>query len=62
MAVDLDGAFFCCQAAGKVMAEAGQGSIINITSLSDLLGYANEAAYRAAKGGLTMLTRTLAVE
>lgn len=62
MAVDLDGAFYCCQAAGKAMAEAGKGSIINITSLSGLLGYANEAAYCAAKGGLTMLTRALAVE
>ncbi|HJO62242.1 MAG TPA: SDR family oxidoreductase [Desulfobacterales bacterium] len=28
MAVDLDGAFFCCQAAGKVMAEAGHGDDI----------------------------------
>lgn len=62
MAVDLDGAFYCCQAAGKAMAETGQGSIINITSLSGLLGYANETAYCAAKGGLTMLTRALAVE
>ncbi len=44
------------------MAEAGQGSIINITSLSDLLGYANETVYCTAKGRLTMLTRTLAVE
>lgn len=62
MAVDLDGAFYCCRAAGKAMADAGQGSIINITSLSGLLGYANESAYCAAKGGLTMLTRALAVE
>jgi NAD(P)-dependent dehydrogenase (short-subunit alcohol dehydrogenase family) len=62
MAVDLDGAFYCCQAAGRAMLETGRGSIINITSLSGLLGYANEAAYCAAKGGLTMLTRALAAE
>ncbi|NOX61046.1 MAG: glucose 1-dehydrogenase [Chloroflexi bacterium] len=62
MAIDLDGAFYCCQAAGRVMKEMGGGSIINITSLSGLLGYANQAAYAAAKGGLTMLTRALAVE
>jgi NAD(P)-dependent dehydrogenase (short-subunit alcohol dehydrogenase family) len=62
MAVDLDGAFYCCQAAGRAMVETGRGSIINITSLSGLLGYANEAAYCAAKGGLTMLTRALAAE
>lgn len=62
LAVDLDGAFYCCQAAGQVMAAAGRGAIINITSLSGLLGYADQAAYCAAKGGLTMLTRALAVE
>lgn len=62
VAVDLDGAFYCCQAAGRVMAHQGKGAIINITSLSGLLGYADQAAYCAAKGGLTMLTRALAVE
>jgi len=62
MSIDLDGAFYCCQAAGRVMKEGGRGSIINITSLSGMLGYANQAAYCASKGGLTMLTRALAVE
>ena len=62
LAIDLDGAFYCCQAAGRAMAQAGQGAIINITSLSGLLGFANEVAYAAAKGGLNMLTRALAVE
>ena len=62
MSINLDGAFYCCQAAGRVMKKTGRGSIINITSLSGLLGYANETAYCAAKGGLTMLTRALAVE
>jgi NAD(P)-dependent dehydrogenase (short-subunit alcohol dehydrogenase family) len=62
LAVDLDGAFYCCQAAGRAMAEAGKGSIVNITSMSGMLGYADQAAYCAAKGGLTLLTRALAVE
>ena len=62
LAVDLDGAFFCCQAAARPMAKAGRGAIINVTSISGLLGYADQAAYCAAKGGLTMLTRALAVE
>lgn len=61
-AVDLDGAFYCCQAAARAMMKSGRGAIINITSLSGMLGYANQAAYCAAKGGLTMLTRALAVE
>ncbi len=62
IAVDLDGAFYCCQAAGRAMINGGGGAIINITSLSGMLGYANQAAYCAAKGGLTMLTRALATE
>ena len=62
VSIDLDGAFYCCQAAGRVMREQGGGSIINITSISGLLGYADQSAYCAAKGGLTMLTRALAVE
>ncbi len=62
LSIDLDGAFYCSQAAGRVMQEAGGGVIINITSMSGMLGYANQAAYAAAKGGLTMLTRALAVE
>jgi NAD(P)-dependent dehydrogenase (short-subunit alcohol dehydrogenase family) len=62
LTVDLDGAFFCCQAAARSMVGAGKGAIINVTSISGLLGYADQAAYCAAKGGLTMLTRALAVE
>jgi 2-deoxy-D-gluconate 3-dehydrogenase len=63
VAVDLDGAFYCSQAAARRMVERGAGgAIVNVTSLSGLLGYADQAAYCAAKGGLTMLTRALAVE
>ena len=62
VAVNLDGTFYCSQAAGKQMADAGKGSIINITSISGLLGYADQAAYCRSKGGITMLTRALAVE
>jgi len=62
ISTDLDGVFFACQAAGTVMIQQHGGSIVNISSLSGSLGYVNEVAYSAAKGGVNMLTKSLAVE
>jgi NAD(P)-dependent dehydrogenase (short-subunit alcohol dehydrogenase family) len=51
------------QAANRVMqAQAGGGSIVNITSVSGLRPSPGTAAYGAAKAGLLSLTQTLAVE
>lgn len=44
------------------MLAAGQGSIINIASVTGLLGIADRATYNASKRGLIGLTRTLAAE
>ncbi|MGI8690127.1 MAG: SDR family NAD(P)-dependent oxidoreductase [Thermomicrobiales bacterium] len=60
--VDLNGAFYCCQAAGRVMIGQGSGSIITVASLSGMFGHKHEVAYAAAKGGVIQLTRGLAVE
>lgn len=63
LAVDLDGYFFGCQAAARVMVQAGRGGkIINVASINHRLGLKNLAAYDAAKGGVVALSRTLAVE
>lgn len=62
MAIDLDGVFYGCVAAARAMIPRGGGSIINVSSVSGVLGYAGQAAYCAAKGGVNMLTRALAVE
>jgi len=60
--VDLTGAFYCNRAAGRVMRDAGYGRIVNIASTAGVAGGTGRAAYGAAKGGVIMLTRVLAVE
>lgn len=62
LGVDLKGAFLCTQAAGKWMRDNGGGSIINISSVHEEIPMVGNAAYCAAKGGLMMLMRTVAVE
>jgi NAD(P)-dependent dehydrogenase (short-subunit alcohol dehydrogenase family) len=62
IAVNLDGAYHCTQAALPKMIEAGWGRIVNISSVAGLTGYAYVTAYCAAKHGLIGLTRALAVE
>ena len=64
MALNLDGVFFCAQAEGRVMLEAGYGKIINTASMSaHIVNYPqHQAAYNASKAGVLHLTRTLAAE
>lgn len=60
--VNLTGVFLTCKHAGQMMLEAGAGSIINITSVAGRVGLVRTTAYCAAKGGVEMLTRQLALE
>ena len=60
--VDLSGTFYINRACGRVMAACGYGRIINMSSTAGLVGGTGRAAYGAAKGGVIMLTRVLAVE
>lgn len=62
IAVDLKGAFLCAQAAARQMAKRGKGTIINISSVHEDLPFPGYAAYCAAKGGLRMFCRDLALE
>lgn len=62
MAVNARGVFLACQQAGRQMAEAGGGRIINILSTAAAQGFAYESAYCASKGAALLLTRVLAVE
>ncbi len=57
---NLKGAFFCAQAAARHM-PAG-GSIVNLCSLTSVVGVPGAAAYGASKSGLAGLTRALAAE
>jgi NAD(P)-dependent dehydrogenase (short-subunit alcohol dehydrogenase family) len=60
--VNLTGTFKCCRAAGRRMAAAGGGSVVNLASTLGLVGFPGTAAYVASKGGVVTLTRALAVE
>jgi NAD(P)-dependent dehydrogenase (short-subunit alcohol dehydrogenase family) len=60
--VNLTGPFLLCRAFGRMMLEAGGGSIVNVASIAGLRGVADRAAYNASKHGLIGLTRTLAAE
>jgi NAD(P)-dependent dehydrogenase (short-subunit alcohol dehydrogenase family) len=60
--INLRGTFFGCREAGKRMARAGSGVIINITSVSGYRGRASVGHYAAAKHGVVGLTKSLAVE
>ncbi len=61
--VDLKGPFLCSQAAAREMVKRGQGgTIINISSVHEDLAFPGYASYCAAKGGLRMLCRDLALE
>jgi len=62
MDVLLSGAFYGCQAAGRVMRDQGGGSIINMASVNGLVSQPRRAVYATAKAGLIMLTRVLAAE
>lgn len=63
MDVNQKGVFFGCQAAVEEMTDQeGGGSIINMSSVAGLIGLDNSSLYCTSKGGVTNLTRQLAVE
>jgi len=62
IAVDLRGTFFFCQQALRHMVEQRAGAIINISSVHTQGSLAGAAPYAAAKGGVSAMTRALAVE
>ncbi len=57
---NLKGAFFCAQAAARLMLSGGV--IINICSLTSEVGVPGATAYTSSKSGLQGLTRALSVE
>jgi NAD(P)-dependent dehydrogenase (short-subunit alcohol dehydrogenase family) len=59
---NLTGTLYACQVFGRKMIERRRGRIINIGSLSSLLGLHEAAAYAASKSAVAGLTRSLAVE
>jgi NAD(P)-dependent dehydrogenase (short-subunit alcohol dehydrogenase family) len=57
---NLTGAFMCSQTVIKFMKKQKNGSIINMTSINAEIGFPNNPAYIASKGGLKMLTKSFA--
>lgn len=59
---NLRGALLCARAVATHLRDAGGGSIVNVGSVFGAVGVADHAAYAATKGGITGLTKALAVE
>ncbi|MEV5709638.1 SDR family oxidoreductase [Actinoallomurus sp. NPDC052274] len=63
MRVNLRGMFLVAQAVSRAMVAAGtRGAIVNMSSTNGLGGEAEYAHYNASKGGVLLLTKTMAVE
>jgi len=60
--VDLTGPFIMAKTVARGMVERGHGKIINMCSMMSELGRDTVSAYASAKGGLKMLTRSMATE
>ena len=60
ISVNLTALFNCCQIVAEFMFKNKKGSIVNITSLGAKFGFPNNPAYVASKGGVKMLTKSLA--
>ncbi len=60
--INLVGSFVISREVAKAMKESGGGSIVNIASVSGLVGSLGRTAYGSSKGGVIQMTRILAVE
>lgn len=60
--VNLTGMFLVCQRVARTMVEQGSGVILMTSSTNGLVGEDKYAHYNASKGGVTLLTKSLAIE
>ena len=59
--VNLKGSFLVGQAVARVMAAAGRGAIVNMSSVNGTLAIPTIASYNVSKGGINQLTRVMAL-
>jgi NAD(P)-dependent dehydrogenase (short-subunit alcohol dehydrogenase family) len=59
--IDLDSVFLGCKYAIQHIAASGGGAIVNISSISGIIGGYNTAAYNSAKAGVRLLTKSVAL-
>jgi NAD(P)-dependent dehydrogenase (short-subunit alcohol dehydrogenase family) len=64
LSVNLDGVFLCAKHVGRQMLDRGEGRIVNVASMSgiDVNVPQKQASYNSTKAGVSMLTKSLAVE
>lgn len=62
MEINLKGPFLMSRAALPEFRKAGGGTVVNIGSVLGLVGMKDRAAYCASKGGLTLLTKAIALD
>ena len=62
MATNVKGPFLMSRAALPAMRRAGGGSIINVGSVLGIVAIRDRAAYCASKGGVSMLTKAMALD
>jgi len=62
LGVNLKGVFLLSRQVLPVMMRGGGGAVVNVGSISGLLGWPAYAAYCASKGGVVQLTRQMAVD
>jgi len=61
MSINLDSCFYICREVINIMKQQGGGAIVNVGSISGMLGMKNAHTYTAAKGAMINLTRSIAV-
>ena len=59
---NLGGVFLCCKHIGALMAQQGDGSVINVSSVAGHVGLRRSVPYNATKGGVELLTKALALD
>lgn len=59
---NLKGPWLCCRAAAESMKRQKWGRVINVSSMLGEISLAGRTPYASSKGGLTLLTKTLALE
>jgi 3-oxoacyl-[acyl-carrier protein] reductase len=62
LAINLKGYFLCARACRESMAARGRGRIVNLSSITYMIGFKNLLSYVSSKGGVVAFTRALAKE
>src|SRR5438067_6716669 len=60
--INLKGTWHVARTVVRGMVQRGGGSIVNLASIEGIEGGQSQAAYNAAKGGVVLLTRSMAVD